>query len=109
MDLLSRGCHADSHTGRLLNADITPNALRSILTVVGKSSLLLSMSSTIGQLKWSYFGQGPCRLVDLQRFDEASRGPLGAVQLPCTVNWKAILASIAALTTILALAMVSFV
>ena len=91
-----------------MNADITPNALLSILAAVGKSSLLLPMSSAIGQMKWSYFGKRPRALIDMQRFDEASRGPIGAVSLLCTIHWKAIVASMAAVVTVLALAVDPF-
>lgn len=98
----------DCRQGRLINADITPNALLSILITIAKSSLLLTIGSAIGQLKWTYLEQRPQPLVDAQKFDNASRGPLGAIQLLFTVHWRASIASLAAIVTLLALPMDSF-
>ena len=53
----------------------------STLATVSKSSLLLVVASALGQFKWLWMFSKQRRLQDLQDFDEASRGPLGAVQL----------------------------
>lgn len=46
--------------------------------------------------------------MDLQIFDDASRGPLGALSLILRIRWGAMLASLGALLTILALAQDAF-
>ena len=48
--------------------------------------------------------QRPHRLKDLQTFDDASRGPVGAVVFLFKLNIKAFIASIGALITVAALA-----
>ena len=48
--------------------------------------------------------QRPHRLKDLQIFDDASRGPVGAVVFLFRMNIKAFIASIGALITVAALA-----
>jgi hypothetical protein len=57
----------------------------------------------MSQLKWIYFGPRGHRLMDLQIFDSASRGPLGAISLIFHIRWGATIASFRALLTILAL------
>lgn len=89
---------------RLGNVDITPNSMLSILSTVSKASFMLPVAEAIGQLKWTYFQQRPHPLMDIQRFDDASRGPLGAVILLWTMKVQAIVASLGAVITILALA-----
>lgn len=42
---------------------------------------MLSVAACISQLKWLYFGTAPHRIQDIQIFDDASRGPLGALNL----------------------------
>lgn len=43
--------------------------------------------SGIGQLKWNWFGQTrPLR--DIEKFDEATRGPVGAFKLLWTVKGR---------------------
>lgn len=60
---------------------IAPNALISIFVTISKASLMLSVAACISQMKWLYFKHGTHRLDHLQLFDEASRGPLGALEL----------------------------
>ena len=60
---------------------IQPNSLIAVLTTVAKSSMMLSVASCISQLKWGHFFQQPRKLVDLETFDEASRGPWGSATL----------------------------
>lgn len=50
----------------------------SILATTSKSLLLLTVASAIGQFKWLWIFTKQSQLQDLQIFDEASRGPLGA-------------------------------
>ncbi|EUC35734.1 hypothetical protein COCVIDRAFT_112406 [Bipolaris victoriae FI3] len=50
------------------------------LSQVAQSALLVSVSSCIGQLKWSYLRNERLTL-DISRFEEASRGPRGSLML----------------------------
>lgn len=86
---------------RMGNVHITPNTLLSILATLSKSSLLLAVAEALGQLKWIYFQQRTHRLFGLQIFDEASRGPFGALKLLWSVNVQAAVASMGAIITIL--------
>ena len=92
----------------ITNADITPNALVSVLSTVTKTAILLPIAEGISQLEWTYFQQRPHRLADLQMFDEASRGPWGAVILMLRVRTGAVVATIGAILTLLTLAMDRF-
>ncbi|KAI1145894.1 hypothetical protein F4825DRAFT_442437 [Nemania diffusa] len=57
---------------------IAPHSLIAILTTVGKTALLVPAASCISQLKWRHFIRRPRKLIDLQHFDDASRGPWGS-------------------------------
>ena len=50
------------------------------LSQVAQSALLVSVSSCIGQLKWSYL-RNERSTLDISRFEEASRGPQGSLML----------------------------
>lgn len=65
-------------------------------------------TACISQLKWIYFEQKGRRLVDLQIFNEASRGPFGALSLILHIRWGATIASLGALLMILALTQDTF-
>jgi hypothetical protein len=59
---------------------ITLNALVSVLSTISKAAMIAAVASCISQLKWMWFGQSrPLR--DFELFDDASRGPWGALQL----------------------------
>lgn len=58
--------------------------------------------------RWIYFQQRAHRLLDLQIFDEASRGPLGALKLIWTVRLRAIVAVTGAVIVILTMALDPF-
>ncbi|KAJ9617241.1 hypothetical protein H2200_000962 [Cladophialophora chaetospira] len=61
---------------------VTLNAIISVLATGSKSALLFSVASNISQWKWIWYRQQKLRkLADLQVFEDASRGPLGAAQL----------------------------
>lgn len=64
-----------------LPSGVTLNALISVLSTAARASLILVVSSCIGQLKWCWLTRSGKRLQDLQVMDEASRGPLGAISL----------------------------
>ncbi|PPJ54299.1 hypothetical protein CBER1_06142 [Cercospora berteroae] len=88
---------------------LQPSTIISALSTVSQSALLMVVSEGIGQLKWVYFSQRAQRLQDFDIFDNASRGPLGCVQLLYKINWRATMASIGAIVTLVALAMAPFV
>ncbi|KAI0185093.1 hypothetical protein EV127DRAFT_503359 [Xylaria flabelliformis] len=87
---------------------ITLNAIISTLTTFSKSLLLVSVAAAISQLKWHRFqNKEGRRIIDTQRFDDASRGPWGSlVFLAGPSRWS--LASMGALVSILALAFEPF-
>ncbi|KAF2027808.1 hypothetical protein EK21DRAFT_38861, partial [Setomelanomma holmii] len=55
--------------------------LVAVLSQVAQSSLLVSVSFCIDQLKWDWFRKKQRPTSDLDKFDEASRGPNGSIQL----------------------------
>ncbi|KAK8017806.1 hypothetical protein PG993_014132 [Apiospora rasikravindrae] len=61
--------------------DITINALVSVLSTIMGSTLLVPVSSAVGQAKWSWIGKERRQLADIAIYDEASRGPWGSVVL----------------------------
>lgn len=56
------------------------NTVISILGTVAKSSLTFALAACIGQDKWNWFRLRRSELLGFQRFDEASRGPLGSLK-----------------------------
>lgn len=60
---------------------VTLNALVSVLSTASKGGLLLTVEEATGQWKWILFTRQPRPLVDFDRIDEASRGPLGSLTL----------------------------
>ncbi|KXS99459.1 hypothetical protein AC578_3785 [Pseudocercospora eumusae] len=89
---------------KLFEVDITPNALLSIITTIQRASLLLPVAESVGQLKWLYLESTSRRLIDLEAFDEASRGPIGSLNLLWRTRGRALLAGLGALLAVLALA-----
>jgi hypothetical protein len=82
---------------------LAPNTIIALFSTLSKSAILLVITACISQLKWIYFGRRGHRVMDLQIFDSASRGPLGAIALIVRIRWGATIASFGALITILAL------
>ena len=62
------------------------NSVLSVLAVSAKATLVLPVSQALSQLKWTRFRQTR-PLLDLQRFDDASRGPYGASMLLFKGGW----------------------
>ncbi|KAF1982580.1 hypothetical protein K402DRAFT_466699 [Aulographum hederae CBS 113979] len=58
---------------------ITLNTIASLLGTLAKTTLLLVATSALSQLKWIWFRKRTRKLQDLQIFDDASRGPYGAL------------------------------
>ena len=88
--------------------DITPNTLISITSTLSKSGFLLPVAEGLSQLKWTHSQREPHSLLDIQRFDEASRGPLGSLKLLLDMRWRALAASAGAIITVLAFAIDPF-
>ena len=86
---------------------LTLNAIVAVLATAAKSSLLFTVASTMGQLKWCWFTKTR-RLKDIQSMDDASRGPLGSITMLTDRSFKP-LASAGAVVIILALAFDPFV
>lgn len=87
---------------------IAPNSVIAIFSTLPKSALLLPITASISQLKWLYFRTRPSPLSKLQKFDDASRGPLGALKFICSMNQGAVAANSGAIITILTLALDPF-
>jgi len=62
-------------------SSITLNAVIAILATVSTAGMGVPLSSGLSQLKWVRFKQGRAPLIDMEYFDNASRGPLGALSL----------------------------
>lgn len=60
---------------------LQPNKVVSLFTTLSKSTTLLSISTCLSQLKWRHFQRAPPPLNHLRFFNEASRGPFGALRL----------------------------
>lgn len=60
---------------------ITLNSVVSILSTASKAALLHAISELISQWKWILFTRKSRPLLDFERIDAASRGPLGSLLL----------------------------
>jgi len=87
---------------------IQPNSLVAVFSTITKSALLVSIAECLGQLKWDYFQDRPRSVQHMQTFDEASRGPWGALVLLYKMRGRAVLAAFASMVTILMLAFEPF-
>jgi hypothetical protein len=85
---------------------ISINTLVSIFTAILKASMLLPIAEGVSQLKWLWFREiRP--LIDLERFDSASRGPWGCFLLLVKRHTN-YLAALGAIITITAMAVDPF-
>lgn len=67
-----------------MDHDLSLNTIISVLATGCKSALILVIGEAISQLKWLWFQnptQAQSQLVGIQRFDAASRGPLGSLMI----------------------------
>ncbi|KAI0377470.1 hypothetical protein F5Y04DRAFT_291811 [Hypomontagnella monticulosa] len=80
---------------------ISPNSVVSLLSGFSRAAISVSVASCISQLKWIYFARSAGSLYQMETFDLASRGPWGALVLLWRLNFKAKLAAVASLITIL--------
>lgn len=60
---------------------ITLNTIIALLTALANGTLAVPLSNGISQLKWDQFKKKSTPLTDMDLFDQASRGPLGAFNL----------------------------
>jgi hypothetical protein len=79
---------------------IQPASLVSVFSSIAKSTLLVPVAMCLSQLKWSYF-EKPRHLAHMQVFDDASRGPWGALVLLWKTRGMAWMAGVGALVTVL--------
>jgi hypothetical protein len=88
---------------------ITINALIAVFTVILRGSILFIATKTLSQQKWIWFGSPNARpLIDLSRFDNASRGPWGSFLLVLMLHGRSLLATLGALITVLTIAIDPF-
>lgn len=80
---------------------ISINTIIAIMSTACTAAMMHNVSAFIGQLKWLHFRRSSQSVYDVERFDEASRGPLGAILLICRLPWN--LATLGAFITILRL------
>lgn len=60
---------------------VTLNAIVSILSVTVKASVIYVISECIAQWKWILFSREQRLLIDFDRIDGATRGPLGSLRV----------------------------
>lgn len=87
---------------------IKPPTIISILVTLCRINLAFFIAEGIGQLKWVFFEQREHQLADFEQFDEATRGPWGAICFIWKVNRRALVATCGAIMAILILAMDPF-
>jgi Protein of unknown function (DUF3176) len=58
----------------------TPSSTLNFLVTSMKTAMLLPVASGIAQLKWKWF-EDEKKLADVEVFDDATRGPVGSLQL----------------------------
>jgi len=87
---------------------IQPNSLISVFTTVGKSALMVPLAGCLSQLAWQHFASEPKSLDHMRVFDDASRGPWGAMELIFVIGKKGYLARFLAVATVLALGIEPF-
>lgn len=82
---------------------IAPNSVISFLSTIAKSCLAFAATACISQVKWLHIQNKKRSLTSLQIFDDASRGPLGAIGLLLTAETGSSVAAVGALITLAAL------
>jgi len=87
---------------------IQPNSLIAVFTTIAKSAMMVPIAGCLSQLSWQHFRPRPQPLDHLRVFDDASRGPWGAVELLFIVRRNSLIARMLAIATILALGIEPF-
>ena len=95
-----------SYEGRFLSDlphKVSINAIIAILSTAMKVALSVPVVEAISQAKWDWFHDQGRRLYDMEVYDQASRGPWGALRMLASVRWRYImsLSPIAKLTIFL--------
>ncbi|KAJ5403245.1 hypothetical protein N7509_003116 [Penicillium cosmopolitanum] len=91
-----------------LSYGLTLNSIVSLLATASRSSLLFVVAAAVGQLKWIWIQHRERPVLDMQSFDDASRGPLGALYLLFQHRGLSI-ASLGAIVTVLSMALDPFI
>lgn len=86
---------------------LTLNAYISVLSKLAGAALILPVSEALGQLKWSWFLGHSKQMWDYEIFDNASRGPWGALLLLIRTKGRS-LAALGAMITLVSLALDPF-
>ncbi|KAK8083683.1 Carboxylic ester hydrolase [Apiospora saccharicola] len=86
---------------------ITLNAVIAVLATMSVTTLGISLQNGLSQMKWIRFKESKVPLADMETFDEASRGVLGAIKLLASRR-GGLLGSAGALIAILTLAFSPF-
>lgn len=60
---------------------VTLNTIVSVLSTSSKAALMLALGESISQWKWILFANERRPLMDFERIENASRGPLGSLKL----------------------------
>ena len=73
-------CFRDQPVDRW-KSEVQMTAIIAALSQTAQSALLVPIASCIGQLKWTWFQKKPRSLINLEQYDQASRGPEGSMKL----------------------------
>ena len=65
---------------------VTLNAIIAVVSASMKASLTFAMAELVGQWKWILFSRDSRSLMDFERIDMASRGPLGSLSILFRMN-----------------------
>jgi hypothetical protein len=82
---------------------IQVNSVVAVFTTVAKTSMMVPVAACLSQLKWRHYLRRSDRLINLQFFDDASRGPWGSAMLLLSLRRRAILSWAFAFLTVVAL------
>ncbi|KAI0018414.1 hypothetical protein F4780DRAFT_522817 [Xylariomycetidae sp. FL0641] len=93
----------DDHDIEAWPYSIRPNSMVAVLTTITKTSMMVPIASCLSQLKWDHFHYRSNPLDHLQIYDDASRGPWGALLLIVTGRLRVLTAWALALVTLIAL------
>lgn len=89
---------------------VAPSTMISTFITVAKTSMLLAVAAGISQLKWQHFHEETRPLYELNIYDEATRGPWGALAFIFRMRLRTgtLLASLGAFVILFSLTMEPF-
>lgn len=71
---------------------ITMNSLIAILSTIMKAALFVPVAASVSQAKWDWFHRREGQtLADMEIYDQASRGPWGALRMLAEIRWRYII------------------